>query len=260
MHHNKLLNLLRNNAKKGEFRAEGNTIFLYDVIASSKAEAEWFGGVDAETFVQTIRGMTGDVSLRINSPGGDVFAARAMAQAIRDHQGTVTAYVDGYAASAASFVTSVADKTVMSQGSMMMIHKAWSIALGNADDFMATAALLEKIDGTIVETYQAAAEKRKKTAPDFLGMMAAETWLTAQEAIDAGLADEVSADAVKASARWDFSAYDKPPAEVEAEIEPVIEPVVEVEDVTEPVAEPEVITNEIERRQRVNALRLREAA
>lgn len=260
MHHNKLLNLLRNNAKKGEFRAEGNTIFLYDVIVSSKAEAEWFGGVDAETFVQTIRGMTGDVSLRINSPGGDVFAARAMAQAIRDHQGTVTAYVDGYAASAASFVTSVADKTVMSQGSMMMIHKAWSIALGNADDFMATAALLEKIDGTIVETYQAAAEKRKKTAPDFLGMMAAETWLTAQEAIDAGLADEVSADAVKASARWDFSAYDKPPAEVEAEIEPVIEPVVEVEDVTEPVAEPEVITNEIERRQRVNALRLREAA
>lgn len=260
MHHNKLLNLLRNNAKKGEFRAEGNTIFLYDVIVSSKAEAEWFGGVDAETFVQTIRGMTGDVSLRINSPGGNVFAARAMAQAIRDHQGTVTAYVDGYAASAASFVTSVADKTVMSQGSMMMIHKAWSIALGNADDFMATAALLEKIDGTIVETYQAAAEKRKKTAPDFLGMMAAETWLTAQEAIDAGLADEVSADAAKASARWDFSAYDKPPAEVEAEIEPVIEPVVEVEDVTEPVAEPEVITNEIERRQRVNALRLREAA
>ena len=258
MHHNKLLNLLRNNAKKGEFRAEGNTIFLYDVIVSSKAEAEWFGGVDAETFVQTIRGMTGDVSLRINSPGGDVFAARAMAQAIRDHQGTVTAYVDGYAASAASFVTSVADKTIMSQGSMMMIHKAASIALGNADDFMATAALLEKIDGTIVETYQAAADKRKKAAPDFMSMMAAETWLTAQEAIDAGLADEVSSDAPKASARWDFSAYDKPPveAEIEAEADPVIEPI--VEPVIEP--EPEVITNEIERRQRINALRLREAA
>lgn len=260
MHHNKLLNLLRNNAKKGEFRAEGNTIYLYDVIVSSKAEAEWLGGVDAETFVQTIRGMTGDVSLRINSPGGDVFAARAMAQAIRDHQGTVTAYVDGYAASAASFVTSVADKTVMSQGSMIMIHKAWSIALGNADDFMATAALLEKIDGTIAETYAAAAERRKKAAPDFMALMADETWLTAQEAIDAGLADEVS-DVSAPKAKWDLSAYDKPPVEtevydprIEAEVEPAIEPEIE------PVAEPEVIANEIERRQRINALRLREAA
>ena len=253
MHHNKLLNLLRNNAKNGEFRAEGNTIYLYDVIVSSKAEAEWLGGVDAETFVQTIRGMTGDVSLRINSPGGDVFAARAMAQAIRDHQGTVTAYVDGYAASAASFVTSVADKTVMSQGSMIMIHKAWSIALGNADDFMATAALLEKIDGTIAETYAAAAERRKKAAPDFMAMMADETWLTAQEAIDAGLADEVSdTSAPKNSVKWDLSAYDKPPVQA---TEPVIEP-----EIVEPVAEPEVIANEIERRARIHALRIRETA
>mgnify|MGYP007071590346 CR=1 FL=1 len=256
MHHNKLLNLLRNNAKKGEFRAEGNTIYTNDVIVSSKAEAEWLGGVDAETFVQTIRGMTGDVSLRINSPGGDVFAARAMAQAIRDHQGTVTAYVDGYAASAASFVTSVADKTVMSQGSMIMIHKAWSIALGNADDFMATAALLEKIDGTIAETYAAAAERRKKSAPDFMALMADETWLTAQEAIDAGLADEVS-DVSAPKAKWDLSAYDKPPVQAQ---EPEPEPELVIEPEIEPVAEPEIIANEIERRQRINALRLREAA
>jgi ATP-dependent protease ClpP protease subunit len=130
---------LARNAKKGEFRAEGNTIYLYDVIVSTKEEAEWFGGVDAETFVQTLKGMSGDVSLRINSPGGDVFAARAMAQAIREHDGKVTAHVDGYAASAASFVTSVADETVDgARRSMLMIHKAWSIALGNSDDFMAT--------------------------------------------------------------------------------------------------------------------------
>jgi ATP-dependent protease ClpP protease subunit len=211
MHKNRLLNLLRNNAKRGEFKAEGNTIYLYDVIVSSKEEADWFGGVDAETFVQTMKGMKGDISLRVNCPGGDVFAARAMAQAIREHDGTVTAHVDGYAASAASFVTSVADKTVMGPGSMLMIHKAWSLALGNADDMMATASLLEKIDGTIVETYEAAAKSRGKDVSDFAGLMSRETWLTGVEAIDLGLADEVAEASPKNAAKWDLSAYDNAP-------------------------------------------------
>lgn len=217
MHRNKLLNLFARNAKKGQFRAEAtaeeSTIYLYDVIVSSKADAEWWGGVDAETFVQTLRGMSGDVAIRINSPGGDVFAARAMAQAIRDYPGNVTAYVDGYAASAASFITSVSNKVVVSQGGMIMIHKAWSIAMGNADDFRATAALLEKIDGTIVETYAAAAQRRGIAPADFAALMAAETWLTGAEAIELGLADELASDpAPSAAVQWDLSAYDNAPA------------------------------------------------
>lgn len=213
MHRNRLLNLIRANARKGEFRAEANTIFLYDVIVSSKADAEWLGGVDAETFVQTLSAMEGDVSIRVNSPGGDVFAARAMAQAMREHPGKVTVHVDGYAASAATFVTAAADAVVMSPGSMLMIHKAWSIEMGNADDFSATASLLDKIDQTIAETYQAQAAKRGKdaTTSEFVALMAAETWFTGQEAIDAGLADAVDDQAPKAKARWDFSAYEHPP-------------------------------------------------
>lgn len=248
MHRNKLLNLLASNARKGEFRAEGNTIYLYDMIVSSKAEADWFGGVDAESFVQTLNGMTGDVSVRINSPGGDVFGAKAMAQAIRSYPGNVTAYVDGYAASAATFITSAADRTVMSQGAMMMVHKAWSVAMGNADDFIATAALLEKIDGTIAETYADSASARGVEAQDFAAMMAAETWLTDQEAVNAGLADEVLIGTVKASAAWDLSVYDNAPAPA-ALAEPVAE-VVEAAPVIEPV------NNEIERLRRVTALRL----
>jgi|GEM_PF-531791 len=225
MHRNKLLNLFARNAKKGQFRAEAtaeaSTIYLYDVIVSSKADAEWWGGVDAETFVQTLRGMSGDVAIRINSPGGDVFAARAMAQAIRDYPGNVTAYVDGYAASAASFITSVSNKVVVSQGGMIMIHKAWSIAMGNADDFAATASLLEKIDGTIVQTYSAAAERRGIKPADFAAMMAAETWLTGAEAIELGLADEVAADAAPSAAvQWDLSAYDNAPAVAALVVEP----------------------------------------
>ena len=82
MQPNRLFALYRANANRGEFRAEGNTLYIYDVIVSSKADAEWMGGCDSETFVKTLAAMTGDVSLRINSPGGDVFAGVAMAAAI----------------------------------------------------------------------------------------------------------------------------------------------------------------------------------
>lgn len=258
MHRNKLLNLLAANARKGEFRAEGNTIYLYDVIVSSKAEAEWFGGVDAESFVHALRGMTGDVAVRINSPGGDVFGAKAMAQAIREYPGTVTAHVDGYAASAATFLTSAADKTVMAAGAMLMIHKAWSIAMGNSDDFMSTAALLDKIDGTIAETYAAAAEARGAEPQDFAALMAAETWLTGEEAISAGLADEVIVESVKAFAAWDLSVYDNAPAAAPAAVEEITEKPQNSAGVTDPASAEEITpeTTEIERLRRVTALRL----
>lgn len=221
MQRNRLLNLLASNRRRGEFRAEasadGNTIFLYDQIVATEEEAYWFGGVAADTFVKALLAMDGDVSLRINSPGGDVFAARAMAQAIREYPGQVTAHVDGYAASAASFITSVADQTVMAPGSMLMIHKAWTLAWGNSDDFTATAALLGKIDGTIAATYAAAAEKRGVDPADFAALMAAETWMTEDEAIAFGLADRIAEGADKsataqARARWDLSAYGQAPA------------------------------------------------
>jgi ATP-dependent protease ClpP protease subunit len=149
----KLLNLLASNAKRGSFRAEDNTIYLYDVIVASDADAEWFGGVSAEAFVKALAGMTGDVALHINSPGGDVFAGVAMAQAIRAYDGKITAHVDGLAASAASAVAVACDDSIMAPGSMMMIHNAWTIALGDRHDFMDTAALLEKIDGDLAKAY-----------------------------------------------------------------------------------------------------------
>lgn len=217
MAQNRLQQLLARNARKGEFRAEGNTIYIYDMIVTSAADAEWYGGVAAESFVQTLRGMQGDVQLRINSPGGDVFGAVAMMTAIRDYPGKVTAHVDGYAASAASFLTSAADETIVAPGAMIMIHKAWTIGFGNSDDLMSTAALLEKIDGNIVATYAAGAERRGKDVADFAALMSAETWLNGDEAVAVGMADAVGETAIKdASAqalqRWDISAYQHAPA------------------------------------------------
>jgi len=202
--------LIQANRGRGSFRAEGNRLVIYDVIVASDADAAWLGGVSAETFQREIRAMGGDIELRINSPGGDVFAARAMAQAIREHPGKVTAYVDGVAASAASLLAVTAAETVMAPGSMMMIHEAWTIGLGNKGDFLATAALLEKIDASIVETYQA---KAGGEAEAWAAAMSAETWYTAAEAVAAGLADRVSeAKPAAAQAAWDLSVYDKAPA------------------------------------------------
>ena len=218
---NRLLNLLASNRGRGEFRAEasegGNTIWLYDQIVATEDEASWWGGVAADTFARTLLGMSGPVAIRINSPGGDVFGARAMAQAIREYPDQVTAHVDGYAASAATFITSAADRTIMAPGSMMMIHKASTIGWGNADDFAATAVLLNKIDASIAGTYAQVAEKRGVEPCDFAALMAAETWMDEDEAMAFGLADEIAQGADKSAAtsaceRWDLSAYGRKPA------------------------------------------------
>lgn len=244
-----LLNLLRANARRGEFRAEGNVLYVYDAIVASDADAEWFGGVSAETVVKQLASMSGPVTLRINSPGGDVFAARAVVAAMNAHEGEITAYVDGYAASAASVITAAADKVVMAQGAFLMIHKAWTLTVGNADDHMDTAALLEKIDGTIADSYAA---RSGKSAAHYADLMAAETWFTAQEAVAEGLADEIADKPVKASAHWDLSAYKAAPA-VEAASEPAPEPAPEIEPVLAPVA----AADELARRQRIHAVRSR---
>lgn len=212
---NRLLNLFQANAKRGTFKAAANVIELYDVIVSSEADASWFGGVSLEAFSAALDSMSGDVHLRISSPGGDVFAGIAMAQRIRDYKGgDVIAHIDGYAASAASLLPLACANTIMAPQSMMMIHSAWTIAMGNSEDFLDCAALLAKIDGQLSEGYAA---KGNKTAAEFLDLMHAETWFTPQEAVDAGLCNEIAgaadaAPAAKASApTWDLSAFDRAP-------------------------------------------------
>lgn len=190
---------------------EDATIYVYDVIVSSEAEAELWGGVAPGAFAKQIASLKGKtIHLRINSPGGSVFGARAIEQAIREHDGRVIAHVDGYAASAASFLMLAAAEVVMSPGAMVMVHNAWTIAYGNAEDLVATAALLEKIDSTLVASYAA---RTGKDAETVRGWMAAETWFTAEEAVAAGFADAVASDAQPQarSPSWDLSAYANAP-------------------------------------------------
>lgn len=198
---------------KGEGEAE---VFLYEAVVSDEAEAEYWGGVAPQPFVKALREIkAGTIHLRINSPGGSVFAARAIEQALREHPAKVIAHIDGLAASAATFIAMAADEIVIAPGSLFMIHKAWSIAFGNADDMMETAGLLEKIDGTLVDTYAARTGGDKAQIADW---MAAETWFTADEAVQHGFADKVAGQG--ASARWDLSAYAKAPAQQATKPEP----------------------------------------
>lgn len=194
--------------------AKEATIYLYDAIVATKADAAWFGGVSAEELVPQIRELAVDtIHLRINSPGGDVFGGEAIAHAFRQSKAQVIAYVDGIAASAATAIACAADQCEMAPGAMYMIHKAWTIALGNSDDFMEIADLLDKVDGRLAAAY---AKRTGMKAEEALTLMSDETWYTGDEAVAAGFADRVAeGDEEKtkaAAAEWDVSAYDKAPA------------------------------------------------
>lgn len=204
----RLLQLVRDNLEAPrpglQVKAEGDdaTIYLYDVID------DWFG-ISAQAFVTALASITAKtIHLRINSPGGDVFAARSMVTAIRGHQAKVIAHIDGLAASAASFIAIAAAEVEMTQGAMFMIHKAWTIGFGNSDDFLATAALLEKIDESIVTDYE---RKTKKTRDQLANWMAAETWFSADEAKAAGFVDRVFEGAAPAENQWNLAAFDHAP-------------------------------------------------
>lgn len=223
-------------ARKFEVVAKADTneveIFLYDHIVSSEEEAEWFGGVAPESFVKAIKGLDVDtIHLRINSPGGSVFAARAMEQALRDHKSKVIVHIDGLAASAATFIAMAGDEVIPAKGAMFMIHKAWTGMWGNADDLRKEADLLDKIDGTLAETY---ASKTGKSVDQISAWMADETWFTAAEMLEHGFATSIAETEAKASA-WNLSAYDKAPAPAHPDPEPAPAPV---------AAEPEAITEE----------------
>lgn len=216
---NQLLRLYADNRKVPDrrFSVKNETdnkaeIYLYDSIVDSELEAEFFGGVTARGFISAIKDISAEeIHVRINSPGGSVFAARAMEQAVREHPARIVMHIDGVAASAASFLAMAGDEIVMAPGAMLMIHKAWTVAMGNSDDLVSTADLLEKIDGTLAATY---AQRTGTDKEAIIEMMGAETWFTAEEAVAAGFADSIAQD-VKARQQWNLSAYKKAPAQPE---------------------------------------------
>lgn len=170
------------------------TLRLYDYIDPDGG----YWGISALEFAEALdeAGPVSRIDLRINSGGGSVWDGLAMINTLRDHDATVRAYVDGIAASAASFIAAACDETVMMPNSRMMIHDALGLCIGQAVDMRDYAAFLEDTSANIAEIY---AEASGKPVAEWKALMSANglrgTWYSAQEAVDAGIADKVGAQA-----------------------------------------------------------------
>lgn len=129
-----------------------------------------------------------DLTVDISSGGGDVFAGSEIYTLLRNYEGKVVVNVYGMAASAASVIAMAGDEVNMSPTAQMMIHKAWSVQQGNADDHEHEAKVLDSIDQSIVSAYF---DKTGLKRDAILQMMQNETWMSAQEAVDKGFADGI---------------------------------------------------------------------
>jgi len=188
-------------------RGTGAEVAIYDEIGAY--------GVSAKGFLAELGALPDGtpVDLRLNSPGGSVFDAVAIYNALQRHAGTVTVWIDGIAASAASYIAMAGDEIVMPENAFLMIHDPSGLAMGTAGDMRAMAEALDKIAGSLVRGYAA---KSGKTDDEIAELMAAETWLDAADAVAAGFADRL-ADPVRMAARFDIGRFrNAPPNLVEA--------------------------------------------
>ena len=209
-----LLQLFKDNA-----RAEGPAAIRMDATTDTEAhiylsdviDAYW--GANATALITALAGQQDKtVYLHINSPGGDVFEARAMAAAVVAHPGAVVARIDGICASAATYVALACNEVRMTDGGLFMIHNSWTFAMGDKAELRSTADLLDKIDGTIIADYK---RKCGASQEQVVAWMDATTWFTAQEALDAKLIDAIDPNTKQAkdnpAAKWNLAAYPNAP-------------------------------------------------
>ncbi|WP_338791121.1 head maturation protease, ClpP-related [Pseudomonas sp. AE27] len=163
---------------------DSTTITMYDPIGMDW----WTGeGVTAKRVSAALRSIGDkDITVKINSPGGDVFEGLAIYNLLREHKGKVTVQVLGLAASAASFIAMAGDEIQIARAGFMMIHNAWTIAAGDRNDFTEVADFLDQIDGTLADIYSV------RTGDEVAAMRAlmdVETWMGGSGAVEAGFAD-----------------------------------------------------------------------
>lgn len=198
----------RNRAPAGSIRAEktedGNAeLLIYDTIGFDF----WTGGgVTPKGLIEQLESLKpfDRLTVRMNSPGGDVFDGMAIFNILRRQEAKVSVEIEGWAASAASFIAQAADagELRISEAGMMMVHRAWGVSVGNTNDMLEMADVLDKLDGQIALIY---ANRSKRKTDTWLGIMNSETWFTGAEAVDAKLADATIA--AKRVAAFDVSGF-----------------------------------------------------
>lgn len=167
--------------------AEKAIVYIYGTIGEDFWSPE--DGNRAKEFAQKLDGLSPKpIDIHIDSSGGDVYEGFAIASAIQRYEGFTHAYIDGMAASAASYIAMMADRVTMNDYAVIMIHNAWTFAIGNRDELRDMADRLESLDKAIagIITSRSALDLTEVTAA-----MSAETWYTSDDALVAGMCDEV---------------------------------------------------------------------
>lgn len=193
--------------KNGENGSASELFFYGDIVSdswSAWSEEDQYP-LNVSELLKEIGG--NDIDIHINSGGGDVFAGVAICNMLKRCAGKKTVYVDGLAASIASVIAMAGDEIIIPENAFMMIHKAWTIAMGNANDMRSLADTLEKLDLGIVSTYMTHAADGV-TEDKISELMSAETWLTGAEAAEL-FSNVKTVDEIKAAASCDSKFMDR---------------------------------------------------
>ena len=153
------------------------------------AEESWFDDdITPQLFREELNAGSGDITVWINSPGGDCVAAAQIYNMLMDDRGSVTVKIDGIAASAASVIAMAGTKVLVSPVSMLMIHNPATMAMGDAAEMQKAIAMLDEVKESIINAYEI---KTGMSRAKLSHLMDAETWMDAHTAVDLGFADEI---------------------------------------------------------------------
>jgi len=164
---------------------EGRTLYLDGAIA----EETWYGDeVTPKQFKTELLSGNGDITVWINSPGGDVFAASQIYNMLMDYKGKVTVKIDGLAASAASVIAMAGGEVLISPVAMLMIHNPMTIAFGDSEEMSKAIAMLSEVKESIINAYEL---KTGLSRAKLAHLMDAESWFNAKKAVELGFADSI---------------------------------------------------------------------
>ncbi|MDW8798688.1 Clp protease ClpP [Staphylococcus xylosus] len=195
-------------------------IYIYGDIVSSKWDETDVTAVDFKNELNQL-GDVSEIDVHVNSAGGNVFEGHAIYNMLKMHKAKVNIYVDALAASIASVIAMSGDTIFMHKNSFMMIHNSWIMTLGNSKDLRQTADLLDKTDQSSNNAYLDKATNLSEE--ELKQLLEAETWLTADEALEKGLADEIlGASEIAASISKDsYQMFKHVPENIEKDVDKI---------------------------------------
>lgn len=190
----------RRRAEGGEEPSECPEWLAFREMEDGSAEIKIYGritsyawyddDVTASQIYQELSEIDADtIHVRLNSGGGSVFEGIAIYNLLREHEAKVIVHIDALAASIASIIALAGDEIIISEGAQYMVHKPWTIEIGNSDDFRKMADTLEKIEASMLAIYQRRTSLKKA---ELKSMLTEETWLTGEEAVEKGFADRLA--------------------------------------------------------------------